>query len=103
MTACCFSSKRDQHSSSFLWGSVSDTASSFSEKIWDILSDRITNLDTLDPNAAELVRNLPDDLSRERREVIKTACSLVGKVCYYWGGKSLVIGWDDHWGVPQKV
>ena len=46
---------------------------------------------------------LPEDLSPERRAVVETACSLVGKVNYFWGGKSLVLGWDDRWGSIQKV
>lgn len=28
---------------------------------------------------------------------------LVGKVNYFWGGKSLVIGWDSRWGQLTKV
>lgn len=47
--------------------------------------------------------SLPADLSPERRTVVKNACSLVGKVGYYWGGKSLVIGWDSRWGQLWKV
>ena len=43
---------------------------------------------------APLIRNLPEGLSPEREAVVRTACSLVGKVNYFWGGKSLVIGWD---------
>ena len=35
--------------------------------------------------------------------VVETACSLVGKVNYFWGGKSLVLGWDDRWGSLRKV
>jgi len=27
----------------------------------------------------------------------------VGKVTYFWGGKSRVIGWDSRWGTLQKV
>jgi cell wall-associated NlpC family hydrolase len=53
--------------------------------------------------AKSILNALPDDLSPERREVIKTACSLVGKVNYFWGGKSRVIGWDSRWGTLQKV
>ncbi len=35
--------------------------------------------------------------------MVETACSLVGKVNYFWGGKSLVLGWDERWGTIQKV
>ena len=34
---------------------------------------------------------------------MEAACQLVGKVTYFWGGKSLVLGWDDRWGTLQKV
>lgn len=27
----------------------------------------------------------------------------MGKVNYFWGGKSLVFGWDERWGTIQKV
>ncbi len=35
--------------------------------------------------------------------MVRIACSLVGKMTYFWGGKSLVLGWDDRWGTLQKV
>lgn len=54
-------------------------------------------------DAAELLRRLPEDLSLERRAVVETACKLVGKANYFWGGKSLVLGWDSRWGTIQKV
>ena len=54
-------------------------------------------------DAAELLRRLPEGLSPERRAVVETACKLVGKVNYFWGGKSLVLGWDSRWGTIQKV
>ena len=53
--------------------------------------------------AAELLRRLPENLSPERRAVVETACKLVGKLNYFWGGKSLVLGWDSRWGTIQKV
>lgn len=56
-----------------------------------------------DPDAKALLAALPEDLSPERRAVVETACSLVGKVNYFWGGKSLVLGWDERWGTIQKV
>ncbi len=69
----------------------------------DMLLDLIGDLMFISPDAEALLRNLPDNLSEERRAVVKTACSLVGKVNYFWGGKSLVIGWDPLWGSIQKV
>ena len=63
----------------------------------------LTDLAAQTEKARELVKNLPDDLSPERRAVIENACKLVGKVNYFWGGKSLVLGWDSRWGTIQKV
>ena len=44
-----------------------------------------------------------DDVSEERVNVISAAYSLVGKVGYFWGGKSTVIGEDPSWGTSEKV
>ena len=34
---------------------------------------------------------------------METALTLYGKVTYFWGGKSLVLGWDSRWGQLAKV
>ena len=52
---------------------------------------------------ADIIETLPNDLSEERTTVVLTAYSLLDKVSYFWGGKSLVIGWDSRWGTPMKV
>lgn len=44
-----------------------------------------------------------DNVSEERVNVISAAYSLVGKVGYFWGGKSTVIGEDPGWGTSEKV
>lgn len=44
-----------------------------------------------------------DDVSEERVNVISSAYSLVGKVGYFWGGKSTKIGTDPSWGTAEKV
>ena len=44
-----------------------------------------------------------DDVSEERVNVISAAYSLVGKVGYFWGGKSTVLGEDPSWGTTAKV
>jgi cell wall-associated NlpC family hydrolase len=51
----------------------------------------------------EVLDALPDDLDPARRNVVQTALQLVGKVNYFWGGKSYVIGWDPRWGQLAKV
>lgn len=54
-------------------------------------------------DAIVLLENLLDDLDPARKAVVETALQLVGKVSYFWGEKSLVLGWDDRWGVPTEV
>ena len=56
-----------------------------------------------DEELEQILEKLPEDLSPERRKIVETACTLVGKVNYFWGGKSNAIGWDTRWGTPMKV
>ena len=56
-----------------------------------------------DVTAQQVIDNLPDSLSAERKNVVKKACSLVGKLTYFWGGKSSAIGWDSEWGKMKLV
>ena len=69
----------------------------------DLLRELIEDVYSVSGDTAALIRNLPEDLSPEREAVVRTACSLVGKVNYFWGGKSLVIGWDARWGELRLV
>ena len=69
----------------------------------DLLTALAGDLTISSQDAKELLANLPADLSPERRAVVETACQLVGKVNYFWGGKSLVLGWDDRWGTLRQV
>ena len=68
-----------------------------------LLDALLYDLDSLQYDAAMLRRALPRNLSKERRTVVERALSLAGKVNYFWGGKSLVFGWDDRWGQLAKV
>ena len=89
------------------------TVYSFTEKQNEALDELLVELPVMDAlledlavseeQARALVRSLPADLAPERRAVVEAACQLVGKVTYFWSGKSLVIGWDDRWGTLQKV
>lgn len=89
------------------------TAYAFTEFQNQSLTDLLTELDALggllgdlsisQADAVELLQNLPANLDPERRAVVETACKLVGKVNYFWGGKSLTIGWDDRWGTLRQV
>ena len=54
-------------------------------------------------DAIELLENLPNDLDPVRKAVVETAVQLVGRVSYFWGGKSLALGWDERWGTPMEV
>ena len=67
------------------------------------LAQLISSVTIDDAEALELLESLPADLSPERRAVVQQALSLVGKVNYFWGGKSLVLGWDSRWGQLTKV
>lgn len=68
-----------------------------------LLKGLMSDLTITQADAVELLKNLPDDLDEERRSVVKAALSLVGKVNYFWGGKSLTLGWDYRWGTTIKV
>ena len=69
----------------------------------DLLRELIEDVYSVSRDTAALLLNLPEGLSPEREAVVRTACSLVGKVNYFWGGKSLVIGWDVRWGELRQV
>lgn len=69
----------------------------------DLLLELIEDVYSISGDTAALIRNLPEDLSPEREAVVRTACSLVGKVGYFWGGKSLTLGWDSRWGQLRQV
>ena len=69
----------------------------------DLLRELVEDVYSVSGDTAALLRDLPEGLSPEREAVVRTACSLVGKVNYFWGGKSLVIGWDVRWGELRQV
>ena len=68
-----------------------------------LLLELLEDVYSVSRDTAALLRDLPEDLSPEREAMVRTACSLVGKVNYFWGGKSLVIGWDVRWGELRQV
>lgn len=51
----------------------------------------------------DMIAAMPEDISPARRSVVEKAYSLLGKVHYFWGGKSRAIGWDSRWGTPTRV
>jgi cell wall-associated NlpC family hydrolase len=46
---------------------------------------------------------IPEGVTIESEKVVEAAESLVGKVNYFWGGKSLAIGWDERFGTDMEV
>ena len=52
---------------------------------------------------SDIQGTLPDDLDPLRESIVLTAYQLLGKVTYFWGGKSLILGWDSRWGTPTTV
>jgi len=50
----------------------------------------------------ELMDNAPKMSSAKQKKLYDTALSLVGKVKYFWGGKSSA-GWNSNWGEPTIV
>lgn len=69
----------------------------------EVLISATRSLAISDGTAQDILKTLPDSLSPERKKVMKAACSLVGKVNYFWGGKSSAIGWDSEWGKLKTV
>ena len=54
--------------------------------------------DATQENLDALIDTLPDDINVDRKEVVETALSLVGKVSYVFGGKYNRLGWNNAWG-----
>ena len=73
------------------------------QELFMALTGSYQNIELSPEDVAKIMENLPADLSAERRQIVLTAYQLLGKVHYFWGGKSLVIGWDSRWGMPMKV
>ena len=79
------------------------------EALDELLADRATlaslasSLTITNADAVQVLQSLPADLSQERKAVVQNALTLYGKVSYFWGGKSLVIGWDSRWGELRQV
>lgn len=69
----------------------------------DILTSSSHSLAITDADVQSIINGLPDSLPQKRKDVVKNAGSLVGKVNYFWGGKSSAIGWDSAWGTMQRV
>lgn len=73
------------------------------QELFAALTGSYQDIELSPDEVAKIMENLPADLSEDRKQVVLTAYQLLGKVHYFWGGKSLVIGWDSRWGMPMKV
>ena len=69
----------------------------------DVLLELAGNLTAISAATSKVLKELPEDLPEDREAVIRVASSLVGKVNYFWGGKSNAIGWDNQWGQLYEV
>ena len=73
------------------------------QELFMVLTGSYQDIELSPDEVAKIMENLPADLSENRKQVVLTAYQLLGKVHYFWGGKSLIIGWDSRWGMPMKV
>ena len=54
-----------------------------------------------DEEVEAIIGNLPENLSPERKEIIKVAAEAIGKIPYYWGGAASGPGWEvNNFGSP---
>ncbi len=69
----------------------------------DVLTSSSHSLAITNADVQSIINGLPNSLPQKRKDVVKNAGSLVGKVNYFWGGKSNAIGWDSAWGTMKRV
>ncbi|NDO18672.1 NlpC/P60 family protein [Lachnospiraceae bacterium MD329] len=69
----------------------------------DVLTSSSHSLAIINADLQSIINGLPSSLPQKRKDVVKNAGSLVGKVNYFWGGKSSAIGWDSAWGTMRRV
>lgn len=63
-----------------------------------------TSFDDMSEEEEAAIRaTLPEGLDVQRESIVMTACSLVDKVTYFWGGKYNEVGWNPLWGIPKRV
>lgn len=72
-------------------------------KVRDLLAELAGSLTVSDADASEILQQIPAELSPQRRAAVEKALELVGKVSYFWGGKSYGVGWDERWGTLRQV
>lgn len=68
---------------------------------WLVL--RSNRLVVLAPDEIQTVLSANEYESGRQRVIAESAASLVGRVHYFWGGKSYCVGPDPEWGSPREV
>jgi cell wall-associated NlpC family hydrolase len=70
----------------------------------NIFSGIMGNVTTLSKEEIKKIRaDVPANISIDANTIKNTACSLVGNVKYFWGGKFYGIGRNSEWGKIRKV
>lgn len=77
--------------------------SEYAQMLAELVGTYGGELTLTDEQIRQMLANMPEDLPDDRKAVVQTAYSLLGRVNYFWGGKSSAIGWDSRWGTPAKV
>lgn len=70
------------------------------------LVERATSQPPYEPLSQEAVAAVRLAAPKEtpaREAVVEAGLTLLGKVHYFWGGKSDALGWDEAWGQPKEV
>ncbi|MEA5059467.1 MAG: NlpC/P60 family protein [Candidatus Pelethousia sp.] len=57
----------------------------------------------LSAEAVDAIRAAAPTESEPREAVVKAGLTLLGRVHYFWGGKSDALEWDADWGQPREV
>ena len=76
-----------------------DLASNFSEQYPELATQ---SGELSHEELQKLIDNAPEFTSNQQKKLYNTALSIVGKVKYFWGGKSSA-GWNNEWGVYTLV
>ena len=68
-----------------------------------VLLSLMGSLNEVQGDAQHWLDNLDPATPEDQRRIVEAACSLVGKVNYFWGGKYPQIGWNSEWGTIKQV
>lgn len=77
---------------------IGDMANALKRTLYETVDPQSPGL--LDTELAAFVN--AQNCGAARKTILITGLSLVGKVPYFWGGKSAA-GWNDEWNIPRQV